>query len=142
MKVILLFTLTSILISCATAPVSKQDQLLTSIHWTVEPRSISNSGQTSSDEKEVYQFFNDGSYVLFAHDTRINGKWSWTNSNEMYIEEHEIIINGKAYNYDSSNNRYLRVVEISDKVFRTIERHEGDSWDSGFVKKVNYIPEG
>ncbi len=140
MKTVFLLTLTAMMISCSINSVSEQDELLTSIHWTVETQSISN--REALDKKETYQFFKDGTYVLQAHDTRINGMWSWTSSNEIYLEEQEIVISGKAYKFDSSNNRYIRVVEISDKVFRALERHEGDSWDSGFAKEIKYVPEG
>jgi hypothetical protein len=137
MKTVFLLSLTAIMISCSTNPVSEKDELLISIQWTVE----SPLNKEMSDKKETYQFFKDGTYALYAHDTRINGKWSWTSSNEIYLEEQEIVVSGKAYKFDSSNNRYLRVIELSDKTFRTIERHEGDSWDSGFAKEIKYIPE-
>ena len=138
MKAVFLFTLTSIIISCSTNPVSERDELLTSIRWTVEPESLLNE---TSDAKDVCRFSKDGTYTLDVHDTRILGNWSWTSNNEIYLEEKEIVISGKAYRFDSSSNYYIRVIEISDKVFRTIQRPEGDSWDSGFAKEIKYIPE-
>ncbi|MEO7988197.1 MAG: hypothetical protein ABI663_01570 [Chryseolinea sp.] len=135
MKTVFLPILMAIMTSCSTNPVSERDELLTSIRWTVDSQS-----KETLDMKEACRFSKDGTFTLEAHDTRVIGKWSWISSNEIYLEEQEIVISGKAYKFDSAINYYIRVIEISDKVFRTIERHEGNSWDSGFAKEIKYIP--
>ena len=140
MKTISLFTLTAILISCSTNQVSEREELLTSIHWMVESSSVPNEGKPV--RKEACQFFSDGTYTFRTDVVGVNGKWSWASKDEIYLEETEIVIDGQANKLDPSSNYYLRVIEISDKVFRTIERHEGNSWDSGFAKEIKYVPEG
>jgi hypothetical protein len=139
MKTVFLFTLTAILISCSTNQVSERGELLTSIHWTIEPSSPANAEKPN--QKVTYRFFNDGTYTLRTEEVGVNGKWSWASEDEIYLEETAIVINGQANKFDASIKHYIRVIEISDKIFRTVERHEGDSWDSGFAKEINYIPE-
>ncbi|MDH5476291.1 MAG: hypothetical protein OEX22_11410 [Cyclobacteriaceae bacterium] len=129
----------ALVFSCNVDSNEEREELLSSITWTIMQESMSNS--ETPNRKATYNFRNDGTYLLKAGDIEINGKWSWVKNDEIFLEVKELTFNDEETQFDAKSiNYYIRVIELSEKVFKTLERHEGDDWDSGFVKEVNYIP--
>lgn len=103
--------------------------------WTVQKGSIDGEMPKST---EKYKFLTDGAYILESGEIKVNGKWSWTKDGEIYLQTEGFTLNGQINRFDSSSNAYIKIVELTDKLLRTLERSEGDTWDSGFAKEKNY----
>lgn len=119
--------------SCNPNSNEEKEELLSSITWAIEP-----------DEKgniSTFQFRSDGIYIMSATEIEVNGIWSWVADDELYLELKGLTFNGEATKFDhKTNNYYIRIIELNETVFKTIERHESDDWDSGFAKEITYIP--
>lgn len=125
--------------SCTMDGNEEKEELLTSINWTIEQGTLP-KGEVLN-HKTSYTFSNDGRYLLKADQIEVNGKWSWVGDDEILLEIKGLNFNDEATQFDAKSNKYyIRVIELSDKVFKTLERHERDDWDSEFVKEINYIP--
>lgn len=128
MKSLLKITLVLVLFSCGRN--SEKNDLLTSSAWTSE------SG--TPDGTSTQKFLHDGTYFLEVGGNKVHGKWNWTKDGEIYLQAESITINGKENHFNSGLNTYIKIVELTDKTLRTVERGEGDTWDSGFTKEHSY----
>jgi hypothetical protein len=133
MKSLMTIILTLLFFSCNNS--TDKNELLTSLNWVVDKGSVDGD---MPKETEKYKFMNDGTYLVEAGEVKVNGKWSWTKDGEIFLQTEGITINGQLNKFDKSSNSYLRIVELTDKTLKTLERAEGDSWDSGFVKEKKY----
>jgi hypothetical protein len=68
----------------------------------------------------------------------VNGRWNWTKDGEIYLQTEGLTLNGQVNKFDSTSNSYIKIVELTDKTLRTVERSESDTWDSGFAKEKSY----
>ena len=130
MKTAVLMLLSLILVSCSTD--SDKNELLTSLHWKSKPNA------DGSKATETLRFLNDGTFVSDAGAVKINGKWSWKNENEIYVEITGMTTGGQSSAFDKSSNYHVRILEISDKGLKTLELAEGDTWESGFAVEKKY----
>jgi hypothetical protein len=48
------------------------------------------------------------------------------------------MIDGQINKLDSNVNSYIKIIEITGKALHTVERGEGDTWDSGFAIEKTY----
>jgi len=87
---------------------------------------------------ELYQFLTDGTFLLESGEIKVNGKWRWTKDSEIYLQTEGLTVNGKINKFEPGTNAYIRIIELTDKTLRTLERNDGDTWDSGFAEEVNY----
>jgi hypothetical protein len=129
MKTLLAIAFTLILISCA-KDLNDKNSLLTSSTWTIK--------KTDSRAAEQYRFLSDGKYFIETNETVINGKWKWINKDEIFLEAEGLTIKGQANKLDAPLRSYIRILELSDKGLKTLERFESDAWDSGFAREQNY----
>lgn len=135
MKSILIIVVIFALGSCASNPASENNELLTSFAWTIEKGSIDGEMPKSS---ETYMFLTDGTYRFQSGEVKVNGKWRWTKEDEIYLQTDGMIMDGQVNSFDLATESYIRVVELTDRNLRTLERGKGDTWDSGFAKERNY----
>jgi hypothetical protein len=133
MKSLLITALTLAMLSCGQNTDKKE--LLTALTWTIEKGSIDGEMPKAT---ETYRFLPDGTYALESENITVHGKWRWTKDDEIYLQTEGLILNRQVTNFDQSSNSYIRVVELTDRTLRTLERSEGDSWDSGFAKTKTY----
>lgn len=110
-------------------------ELLTSYAWI----------EQGADGKYVVKhlFNKNGQYSATAGGDCFYGQWLWSGENEVYVAVEGI----KSEKYSQEFNHgigssfqadYIRILEISDKEMRTLERIEGDAWDSGFAREGTY----
>ncbi|HTJ50113.1 MAG TPA: hypothetical protein VL443_11700 [Cyclobacteriaceae bacterium] len=135
MKTLLTITFALVLFSCGKNATSDKNDLLTSLNWVVEKGSI--DGETPK-ATEIYRFQTDGTYLLESGEVKVNGKWNWTSEGEIFLQTEGMTINGHVNKFDKSSNSYLKIVELTEKTLKTLERNDGDTWDSGFAKEKNY----
>lgn len=135
MKSLFTIAVTLVLFSCGKNSSSDKNDLLTSLKWTVEKGTIDGDMPKST---ETHKFLTDGAYLLESGEIKVNGKWSWTNEGDIYLQIEGLTLNGQVNKFDSNSNSYIKIVELTDKTLRTLERSEGDTWDSGFAKKKRY----
>lgn len=135
MKLLLTIALTLLLLSCEKNSSADKNDLLTSLAWTIEKGALDGEMPKST---ETYKFLADGTYLLESEGIKVNGKWSWTKDGEIYLQTEGLTINGQVNKFDKASNSFIRVVELTDKTLRTLERAEGDTWDFGFAKEKNY----
>lgn len=135
MRMLSTLALTVVLYSCSLTTGSSNDQLLTAFKWSIEKGSIDG---TMPQSTEYHTFLTDGTYQLESGDTKVNGKWNWTNDNEIFLQTEGVTINGQTNTFDKKSNGYIKVLELTEKTLKTMERGEGDSWDSGFAKERSY----
>jgi hypothetical protein len=129
MKTLLTIAFTLISVSC-TKDLNDKNSLLTSITWSIK--------KADSRASEQYRFLSDGKYFIETNETVINGKWKWINKDEIFIEEEGLTIKGQANKLDAPLKSYIKILELSDKGLKTLERFERDAWDSGFAREQNY----
>lgn len=139
MRTALLIIIALFIFSCNLDSSEEREEMLTSVNWTME-QDLLPSGEVLN-HKTIYNFKSDGTYLLVAGEIEVNGKWTWISGDEILLEIKGLTFNDEETQFDAkSNNYYIRVIELSEKVFKTLERHERDDWNSEFVKEVNYIP--
>lgn len=134
MKQLLTFALLPVFLSCGQNYKSNRSDLLTSSVWKIE------KGSVLGDNVEKYKFSTDGTCLLDLGETESYGKWSWSKDDEIYIKLEGIVQNGQKIKADSGGGFgfNIRIVEINDKTFRTLEKFEFDNWGSGLVKERQY----
>ena len=134
MKQLLTITLLLVVLSCGQNNKSNRSDLLTSSIWTIDKGSIDGFPRMT----DKYEFKTDGTCLLVAGDTEIHGKWSWAKGDEIYIKPEGTVVNGQKIKANRSYGFYIKTVELSDKIFRTLERFEADNWNSGLIKERKY----
>jgi hypothetical protein len=132
MKQFLTSTLLLIILSCGPNNKSNRSELLTSSSWTIE------KGSVLGDFTEKYTFLTDGTVLLVTGGTDVYGQWSWTKDDEIYVKPEGRIQNGQKIKAERGYGFYIRIVELNDKMFRTLERYEADNWGSGLIKEREY----
>lgn len=133
MKLLLTITLSLVFLSCGQNNKSRRNNLLTSSIWTIEKESLDGFPRMT----DKYEFLTDGTCQLVAGDTEIHGKWSWANDDELYIKPLEAVLNGQKIKVDSYGI-CVKIVELNEKAFQTLEKVEVDSWTSGLLKERKY----
>lgn len=133
MKQLLTITLLFVVLSCGQNNKSNRTDLLTSSIWSIEKESIDGFSRMT----DKYEFLTDGTCLLVAGDTEIHGKWSWAKDDEIYIKPEGTVVNGQRIKVDS-HGICIKIVELNDKVFRTLEKLEIYSWTSGLIKERKY----
>ena len=138
MKQLMTITLLLVFLSCGQNNRSNRSDLLTSSIWTIEKASVETLfGRDGDFPKmfEKYKFLADGTCLLITGETEIYGKWSWAKDDEIYIKPEGTVLNGQKIKADRSSGFYIKIVELTDKTFRTLERFEADNWNSGLIKE-------
>lgn len=135
MRSILTILAALVLISCGKNASSDKNDLLTSSTWTIEKGSVDGEMPQLT---ETYKFLTDGTYLLEAGEVKVNGKWKWTTNREIYLQTEGLTANEQTDKFESSSNSYIKIIELTDKTLRTLERHETDTWESGFAKERSY----
>jgi len=115
---------------------TQDNDILTSYAW------VKDDGR--QDHKEVYTFYRNGQYITELGEIKTFGKWLWTSKNEIFMLHGGLQIDTLSIHIQeglgsSSQGFYVRIIEINDKELKTLERYEGDSWDSGFAREQRYI---
>jgi hypothetical protein len=108
-------------------------ELLTSSRWVFEPTANDDTTKT-----ETLKFAKNGTYTLEAGDLKVDGKWSSKTDDEIYLIVEGITSDNGTAKFDKTSNYNVRILEISDKSLRILEKGEDDSWDSGFAKEKKY----
>ncbi|MEK6782760.1 MAG: hypothetical protein AABY93_13755 [Bacteroidota bacterium] len=142
MKQLLTITLLLLFLSCGQNSKSNRRDLLTSSIWTIEKASVETLfGRDGDFPKmfEKYKFLTDGTCLLITGETEIYGKWSWAKNDEIYIKPEGTVLNGQKIKADLSiYGLNIKIVELTDKIFRTLEKGEADNWGSGIIIEGNY----
>lgn len=125
------------MISCNTLTQKGTSDLLTSTKWTVEQKQLLNGEMLTTLEN--YSFQKDGKYIFESGEAKVTGQWKWTGMDEIYLELKSITLKGVQQDFDNKQNYFIRILEVSEDKLRTLERFNGDSWDSGFAKEKTYI---
>lgn len=145
MKKLLNITLLFIVLSCAQNNKSNKSDLLTSSIWTINKASVDTLFGRDRDFPKIfdkYKFLADGTCLLTTGETEIYGKWSWAKDDEIYIKPEGKVLNEQKIKADLSYGLNIKVVELTDKVFRTLEKGEADNWGSGTMIEGNYTASG
>lgn len=133
-------TILFIFLSCGQNNKSNRSDLLTSSIWMIEKASVETLFQRDDDSPtiffEKYKFLTDGTCLLTTGETEINGEWSWAKDDEIHIKPEGIVLNGQKIKTDYGLN--MKIVELNDKVFRTLEKGEADNWNSERVLEGKY----
>lgn len=124
------------LTSCDVDVQQESNELLTSAHWTIEQKPLLNGETPKFTEK--YIFHKDGSYTLESGYITIGGQWKWTDQQEIYLQIKTLNIKGENMALNQKQNSYIRILEVNENTLKTLERYEGDAWDSGFAKEITY----
>jgi hypothetical protein len=124
-----------ILTSCSNSESRKKAVSIAAHAWISEPNS--NNAETSK-VPEIYSFAEDGKYTMKAGDITVVGKWKWTKKDEIFLQINGIANHDKVNSFDVKQNYYIRITELTDNTLRTLERHEKDSWESGFAEEKKY----
>jgi hypothetical protein len=141
MKQLPTITLLLVVLSCGQNDKSNRSDLLTSSLWTIEKASVESLfGRDGDFPKmfEKYKFLTDGTCLLTTGETEMYGKWSWAKDDELYIEPEGTVLNGQKIKADRSYGLNIKIVELTDKIFRTLEKGEADNWNSGIIVEGNY----
>jgi hypothetical protein len=141
MKHLLTISLLLVVLSCGQNNKSNRSDLLTSSIWTIEKASVETLfGHDANFPKmfEKYKFLTDGTCLLTTGETEIYGKWSWAKDDELYIKPEGTVLNGQKIKADRSYGLNIKIVELTGKVFRTLEKGEADNWGSGIIAEGNY----
>jgi hypothetical protein len=140
MKHLLTIAILLVVLSCGQNKSNKSD-LLTSSIWTIEKASVETLFERDGGSPkmfEKYEFLTDGTCLLTTGKTEIYGKWSWAKDDELYIKPEGTILNGQKIKADRSYGVNIKIVELTDKIFRTLEKGEADNWGSGITLEGNY----
>lgn len=141
MKRLLTITLVLFVLSCGQDNRSRRSDLLTSSIWTIDKASVPVETLLGKDYPklfEKYQFLADGTCLLTAGETEIYGKWAWAKDDEIYISHEGTVLDGQKIKGDRSYALNMRIVELTESTFRTLEKGEADNWGSGLNIKGNY----
>ena len=57
---------------------------------------------------------------------------------EMYIKLEGTVLNGEKIKVERSYGLNIKIVELTDKIFRTLEKGEADDWKSPTTIDGNY----
>lgn len=121
------------LCSCENNP-TERSELLTSFTWVMDTGAPDKEMNTT----ERYTFRKDGTFYLESGEVRAFGTWKWNQENEIHLRTDGIVINGQSNRYDKSFDSNMRVLQLANRELRTLEKSEGDDWDSGFAKERSY----
>ena len=142
MKQLLTITLLLVFLSCGQNNKSDRTDLLTSSIWTIEKVYTKTLFRRDGDSPtiffEKYKFLTDGTCLLTTAETEIYGKWTWATDDEIYIKPEGTVLNGQKIKADRSYGLNMKIVELTDKIFRTLEKGEADNWGSGLIIEGNY----
>jgi len=141
MKQLLTITLLLVLLSCGQNNKSIRSDLLTSSSWRIETASVETFFVPEGDFPrmfEKYKFLTDGTCILVAGETEMYGKWSWAMDDEIYIKPEGTVLNGQKIKADISYGLNIKIVELTDMTFRTLEKGEADNWNSETIIEGNY----
>jgi hypothetical protein len=129
-----------IILSCGQNNKSNRTDLLTSSIWTIEKASVETLFERDGDFPKIffekYEFLTDGTCLLTTGETEIYGEWSWAKDDEIYIKPEGMVLNGQKITTDYGLN--MKIVELTDKIFRTLEKGEADHWNSGIILEGKY----
>ncbi len=143
MKQLMTITLLLVFLSCGQNSKSDRSNLLTSSIWTIEKASVKTPTGLDGDFPrmmfEKYKFLTDGTCLLTIGETEIYGAWSWAKNDEIYIKPGEIVLNGQKIKNDGNYGLNMKIVGLTDKIFRTLESIEADHGNSGIILEGNYI---
>ncbi|WKK82509.1 hypothetical protein [Marivirga arenosa] len=131
----LLIIISIVITSCNTTNQQAKTDLLTSTNWLEETKTVKDG---ESKWQEYHSFHKDGQYSLKANEMTVTGEWNWTDDNEIYLQFKNIEIEGSENNLEDQQNYYIKILEVSENKLKTLERFEGDDWDSGFAKERNF----
>ena len=142
MKQLLTITLLLVFLSCGQNNKSNRSDLLTSSIWTIEKASVETLFESDGDFPKIffekYKFLTDGTCLLTTGEIEIYGEWSWAKNDEIYIKPEGIVLNGQKIKNDGNYGLNMKIVELTDKIFRTLEKGEADHWNSGIILEGNY----
>jgi hypothetical protein len=135
---LIMFALALITFSCSKSSTDK-NELLISAAWATDPTSLKSDDGTKA--AEVIKFSKDGGYSLEAGNLKVHGKWSWEKEkdNEILLVVEGLTSDNGAVTFDKTTNYNVRILEITDKSLRILEKGEGDAWESGFAKEKQYL---
>lgn len=138
----ILIALSVVISSCNNEIQSVNNDLLTLSSWTAEPNFLLNGEKSKLIENHI--FHKDGTYAQEFGERagkvvmKTKGKWSWTENNEIYLQINSITIKETNHTLEKPLGYYLQILEVSEDMLKTLERSEGDDWDSGFAKEKVY----
>lgn len=141
MKQLLTISLLLVFLSCGQNSKSERSDLLTSSIWTIEKASVETllrDGDFPIIFFEKYKFLTDGTCLLTTGETEMYGEWSWAKNNEIYIKPERIVLNGQKIKNDGNYGLNMKIVELTDNIFRTLESVEADHRNSGIILEGNY----
>lgn len=123
--------------------------LLSSGHSTIQETEVLTSKKwleygDNLNNKVIHVFRKNGEYITKSGDISFTGRWYWTDNNEIFTLINEFKNDTVSYQFSEglgslSPGSYIRITQLNDKELKTLERHEGDSWDSGFAKERTYL---
>lgn len=142
MKQLFSLTLLFVLLSSGQKIKSNRSDLLTSSIWTIETGSVETLIKPYGDFPEIffnkYKFLTDGTCHLINGDTEIYGQWNWAKDDEINIKPEGIFLNGQHIRNDRNYSLNIKVVELTDRTFRTLESIETHQQNSEIILKGNY----
>jgi len=99
---------------------------------------------SNNHPRETYTFFDNGQYSTELGKVKTHGQWLWTSNNEIFMLHRGLQIDTLSVKFQEGLGStalgfYIKIVDINEKELVTLERYEGDSWDSGFVRKCRYL---
>ena len=117
--------------------VENKRELISSTSWTLAESLAIEDGNLPSK----YTFEDNGSYRLKAGEIEVIGEWKWVSKDEIHLQLNGLSFDGEATEFDQAKNQYnMRVLELNENVFKTLEKHIDDDWESTFVKEIIYKP--
>ncbi|MCZ8214740.1 MAG: hypothetical protein O9262_00800 [Cyclobacteriaceae bacterium] len=128
--------------SCTSDLKQTNSELLTSSPWTAERKPLLDGKMPEISESHI--FHKDGTYIqeFGGKNGEIimtsKGKWNWTEENEIYYQINSVSVKDTDHTLEKPIGYYLQIEEVSAATLKTLERFEGDAWDSGFVKAKIY----
>jgi len=122
--------------------ISDKNTLLTSANWSAP---LENTGEKNLEGTR--SFNEDGTYIEnFAKEQNVDkiillGTWKWVSESEISILCKSMSINGENHTLDNDEgDRYiLRITELTKENLKVVERHVGNSENSGFAKNLTYV---
>lgn len=75
---------------------------------------------------------------------KFSGQWLWTDENEIFVMTDEVKIDTVSYQFSEGigsqpQGYYIRITQLNNKELKTLERHQRDTWNSGFAKERLYF---
>jgi hypothetical protein len=131
-----------VFLSCGQNNKLNRTDLLISSIWRIETASTKTLFGHDGDVpklSEKYQFLADGTCLLITGVTEIYGTWSWTKDDEIYIKPEGKVLSGQKVKADfGTYGLNIKIVELTAKILRTLQKGEADSWNSEMVIEGNY----